>query len=83
MTINYTTQEKKMCQSIARIGSPPDYRDLYTHLASVAKPYGNYTTEVWINKMVAETIRVYEQNHAQYIEQDIVELRVDTQLRHI
>ena len=87
MDINYTTAELKMCQTFARIGIPQDFRQMYDHMTEVAKPYGNYHPEVWINMMTAKTIKIWEQQHAPKDWQgkeasDILNDMMDTQIKH-
>ena len=87
MDINYTTAELKMCHTFARIGIPQDSRQMYAHMGYVAKPYGNYRPEVWINMMTAKTIKLWEQYNAPKDWQgkeasDILNDMMDTQIKH-
>ena len=87
MSINYTTAELKMCIAFARIASPQDFRQMYDHMTEVAKPYGNYRPEVWINMMTAKTIKLWEQYNAPKDWQgkeasDIISDMMDTQIKH-
>tara|TARA_X000001382_G_scaffold29772_1_gene19075 strand:- start:624 stop:896 length:273 start_codon:yes stop_codon:yes gene_type:complete len=87
MDINYTTSELKMCIAFARIAAPQNFREMYDHMCDVAKPYGQYHPEVWINKMTAKTIKIWEQHNAPKDWQgkeasDIIEDMMDTQIKH-
>ena len=87
MDINYTTSELKMCIAFARIAAPQNFREMYNHMCDVAKPYGQYHPEVWINKMTAKTIKIWEQHNAPKDWQgkeasDIIEDMMDTQIKH-
>tara|TARA_R100000805_G_C3597749_1_gene98719 strand:+ start:226 stop:501 length:276 start_codon:yes stop_codon:yes gene_type:complete len=61
MEIKLTKAEEKMCAAYARIAHPADHRELFDHICDVAKPYGNLHPEVWINKMVVASTKLWEE----------------------
>ena len=82
--ITYTTNELKMCENIARVSHPSEYRDIFKHITLCTKPYGDLHPEVWINKMTAKTTSMWEQNHPDLQMSDMIEdILYDSGIKHM
>ncbi len=76
-----TRNEDHLARTIAAINEPQNYREVYKHMANCGVNRGNLSSENWINKMTAHTIKLYE---AMYVEpvDDFLEILVDAKLKH-
>jgi len=79
--IELTKNENHLARTIATLNEPQNYREVYKHIACCNVNRGNISSENWINKMTAHTIKLYE---AMYVEPvaDFQEILTDARLKH-
>ena len=84
MEVKYSKAEKEMCKAYARIAAPQEYRTMFDHICNVAKPYGNLHPEVWINKMVVASTKLWEEMNPDIQASKMIEdILHDSQIKHM